>query len=95
MATFDAEKVPVGVLDYQVDWAGWLAIAETIAVSTWTTSPGIVVDSSLSTTTSATVFVSGGTQGNPYDLTNTITTSAGRVDSRTITIRVVAQRKVS
>ncbi len=77
------------VLDYAFDWSEWLSASEEIADSEIIASPGITVDSDSFTTTRASVWLSGGTAGQPYTITNRITTNQGRVDDRTITIRVV------
>jgi len=94
MSNFDATKVFDGVLDYQLDWSDWLTGFETIASSVWTTTPGITIDSQLNTNATAVIIVSGGVQGTVYSLRNVIVTTGGRTDSRTLTIRVVANRAV-
>lgn len=80
-------KDPQAVLDYAIDWAAWLG-DDTIAESTWTAPAGITIDSSESSATAATVWVSGGTVGQTYRLTNHIVTAAGREEDRTITLTV-------
>jgi hypothetical protein len=79
------------VLDFAWDWSNWLADLETIVTSTVTASPGISVDSSSNTNTKVTVWLSGGTSGRIYTVTNLISTNQGRTDERTITIRVVTR----
>jgi hypothetical protein len=79
------------VLDYKVDWATWLQASETISTSTFTVPAGITKDSQSNTTTTATVWLSGGTVGQEYAVINRITTNQGRTDDRTITIRVQEQ----
>lgn len=79
---------PNSVLDYSVDWSSWLASGETISSSVWTVEAGLTKDSESNTTTVATVWVSSGTAGSDYEATNRITTTDGRTDDRTITIRV-------
>lgn len=81
-------KDPNAVLDYKIDWASWLATSETISTSTFTVSAGITKDSESNTTTTATVWLSGGTAGTTYTATNRITTNQSRTDERTIEIRV-------
>lgn len=87
----DHIKDPQAKLDYSIDWFEWLdEIGDEIATSTWTVSSGITISASpapTNTTTNATVWLEGGTDG-VYNATNTITTVGGRVDERTITIRV-------
>jgi hypothetical protein len=92
-------KDPNAVLDYKFDWkaltngsgpSDWLAAGETISTITITAASGLTVNSSsiTDTSTSATVWLSGGTAGTEYTLACKITTSAGRTDERTITISV-------
>lgn len=76
------------VLDFAWDWSQWLGNLETISSSTVTASPGITVNSTSNTTDKVTVWLSGGTAGQPYTVANRITTNQGRTDERTITIRV-------
>lgn len=84
----DWTKDPDAVLDYAFDWQYWLAGGEAITSSTMIASPGINVDSSSNTSNRSTVWLSGGSAGQPYTITNRVTTSLGRTDDRTITIRV-------
>lgn len=81
-------KDPDAVLDYGFDWSDWLAAGETIVSSAWAAdSSDITIDSDTFGDTSATVWLSGGTVGTEYKLTNHIVTSAGREDDRTIVIK--------
>lgn len=78
-------------LDYTIDWSGWLAAGETISTSAWVAETGITIMPSpapSNTTTTATVWLTGGTVGQGYNVTNTIVTSAGRKDERTIRVMV-------
>lgn len=82
-------KDPDSVLDYTIDWGtNWLADGETISSSSWTVQSGLTEDSDSNTTTTATVWLSGGTAGSVYTVTNQITTSAGRTAERTLLIKV-------
>lgn len=82
-------KDPAELLDYVVDWEdNWLAEGETISTSDWTVATGITEVSASNTGTTATVWLSGGTHGQEYLVTNTITTSAGRIGERSIKILV-------
>ena len=79
---------PGSDLDYSVDWSNWLTDGETITDSDWTASAGLTLTrDAVINDTLATVFAAGGVAEQNYVLTNTITTSVGRVDSRTITLR--------
>jgi hypothetical protein len=80
-------KDPSAVLDYKVDWSPWLQDSEVVTGSAWVSADvTITVDSNSHDNTSATVWLSGGTAGVDYQLTNHITTSMARTDERTITI---------
>ena len=81
-------KDPDAVLDYGFDWSSWLATGETISSHTITTETGLTKDSDSESSGVVTVWLSGGTAGNDYDVACKIETSAGRKDERTITIRV-------
>jgi len=80
-------KDPNAVLDYIWDWSDWLG-SDTISSSTVTAPTGLTVDSESNTTTTATVWLSGGTAGEDYDVVNRIITAGGRTEDRTITIQV-------
>jgi len=80
-------KDPNAVLDYQVRWNTWLG-ADTISTSTWVVPSGITKESDTNTTTSATIWLSGGTVGDSYNLVNRIITAGGRTEDRTITIQI-------
>lgn len=81
-------KDPAAVLDYGINWATWLN-GDTISTSTWTVPTGITQASESETTTVATIWLSGGTAGEDYLVTNKITTNGGRTDERTIRVSVV------
>jgi hypothetical protein len=87
MAFPDFTKDSHEVLDYRVDWSEWLD-ADTISTSTWHVPDGITQDAENETTTTATIWLSGGTTGENYNVTNHITTAGGRTGERTITIKV-------
>lgn len=76
-------KDPDAVLDYVRDWSTFLG-ADTISTSTWTAPAGITVNSSSNTTTTATVWLSGGTEGTTYAVRNRITTAGGRTEDHTL-----------
>jgi hypothetical protein len=84
-------KDPDATLDYGLDWAGedpWLAAGETIQTSTWLVPAGLVKGSDSHTDTATTVWLSGGTLGVDYEVTNRITTNQARTDDRTIRIMI-------
>jgi hypothetical protein len=77
---------PGSTLDYGFDWSAWLASGETITDSSWAITGGLTLSQSQITGGVTSTFVGGGVSGTIYKLVNTITTSASRVDSRTITL---------
>lgn len=80
-------KDPDAVLDYYVDWSNWLG-SDTIVASQWEVDdPGLEIDTHSYTTTKAAVWLSGGVDGDVYQVTNQITTAEGRKDNRSITIQ--------
>lgn len=96
-------KDPDETLDYKFDFApstngtgdtDWLGSGETISSRTITSdSPGLTIGINHLTdsSTSVTVWVSGGTAGNTYKLSCKITTnnSPARICERTILIKVI------
>lgn len=82
------EKDSDAVLDYEFNWADWLSASETISSYVITASPGITVDSDTNEPDNVTVWLSGGTAGQPYTVACRVTTNQSRVDERTMTIRV-------
>ena len=87
MAVKSFLKDPAAVLDYQLNWSAWLD-GDTISTSTWSAETGITVDSESETTSAATVWLSSGSPGEDYEVTNQIVTDGGRTDERSITIKV-------
>lgn len=85
---FDQPKDPDGVADYGLNWAPWL-LTDTISTSIWiVVTPGIVVNSSSHDTTTTTVWLSGGTSGQTYSLTNRVVTVAGRTKDWTVQLKI-------
>ena len=86
-------KDPDAVLDYRVDWAAdYLAADELLAQSEWSVVPdeagGVTVAGSNFDAGSTTVKAAGGVAGHVYSLVNRIATSSGRIDDRSIVVRV-------
>jgi len=83
---------PLKRLDYSVDWAEFLG-ADTVEGSVWSISPAagfvpVPVLSGMNLTGAvASVYVSALAYGKIYELTNRATTSQGRVEERSFTIR--------
>lgn len=80
-------KDPASILDYRIDWSGWLE-TDTIAVSVWTVPDGITTTQDSSDATSATIWLSGGAALAEYHVTNEITTAQGRKAQRTMIVPV-------
>jgi len=77
---------PNAVLDYSRDWSEWLADGETITTSTWVVPVGLTQGVTDNTGTLTTVWLSGGTAGMSYRVTNRVVTTGGRTDERSFTI---------
>jgi hypothetical protein len=84
------DKDPNDVLDYTIDWSKFLG-SDTIATSIWIVPAGITKNSNSNTTTLATVWLSGGTAGETYQVTNRITTAGGRTKDKSFSIYVAEQ----
>lgn len=79
-------KDPAAVKDYLIDWGtNWLD-GDTLASVTWSVPTGITQDAATHTTTTATIWLSGGTAGVTYPIVCHITTAGGRADEKTIFI---------
>jgi hypothetical protein len=82
-------KDPAGELDYSFDWGEeWLDADETLVSSAWSAPEGLTIVSDSFTTTTTTVWLSGGTNLKNYRVTNWIVTSFGRSDERSLLIQV-------
>ena len=81
-------KDPDAVLDYGFDWNNWLASSETIVSAVWTIPAGITKVSQVETDGYTTIWLSGGTANTDYNLSCKMTSSDGRTDERTATIKV-------
>ncbi len=82
-----AVKDPDGVEDFGFDWSAWLGV-DTISNSIWIVPADISKESDSNTTTTTTIWLSGGTSGSHYNLTNRITTVGGRTEDRTGVLKV-------
>ncbi len=83
-------KDPQAKLDYGIDWSAWLD-GDVIIASAWSSDAGLIVEANSFTSTVTTVWLSGGTVGASYRVTNHVTTQAGRENDFSIVI-VVQQR---
>jgi hypothetical protein len=82
-------KDPNATLDYGFDWSRWLDTGEVISDFVITNGSGITNVYDTSTVSgSVIVWLSGGTVGTRYPIACMITTSASRIDERTIKIDI-------
>ena len=81
-------KSPEANLDYTIDWTAWLDAGETISTSSWSAETGVTLVANTHGTATTQTFIAGGTVGMDYRVTNTITTSAARTDSRSFVLRL-------
>lgn len=79
-------KRPNEVRDHVIDWSSFLD-GDTIATST-VTADGLTIDSETNDTTTASLVISGGTEGTLARITNTITTAGGRTETEVFTVYV-------
>ena len=80
-------KDPDAVLDYSFVWTAWLSDGETISDSEVTVETGLTKNSDTDNDNTVTVWLSGGTAGEDYNVTCHIVTSEGREDDRTMIIK--------
>ena len=86
---------PQAVKDYTIDWGTWLPEGDTIAASSWTVDgpddtfvKGTDAQVDTKTDTTTTVWLSGGTLDQRYQVTNHITTTQGRQEDHTLLFRI-------
>jgi hypothetical protein len=78
---------PSAVLDWGMSWSSWLG-TDTITTSTWTVQTGLTKGADTHDATTTTVWLSGGTLGTRYAVTNRVVTAGGRTDERTFHITI-------
>jgi hypothetical protein len=85
-------KDPNEVLDYQINWARRVQSSrtpdDTIESSTWIVPDGITSPSDTFTDTTTTIWLSGGTVDETYELTNRVVTTEGRTMDESVTIKI-------
>ena len=84
-------KDPSSVLDYGFDWSDWLDTGDTVSTSDWNVPTGISEDSDSKSTTTTTIWLSGGTVGKKYKITNHMVTDDGRTVERSFYVKVVSK----
>lgn len=88
LATFT--KGPTEVLDYTFDFTKNLG-TDIISTVTWTVPAGINNTATMNASTTATIWLGGGTAGTNYAVSVTIVTVAGRTIVRSMQINVVTR----
>lgn len=85
-------KDPDAVLDYSVDWGAEYLGEDQLVESQWSVSPtepqGVALAGSAFDQAVAMVKAGGGVPGRIYRLDNRVVMASGRIDSRSITLRV-------
>lgn len=85
-------KDPGSRIDYAIDWGAFYLEGQVVAGSAWSVFPvetgGILVDATSFDLSRTAATLSGGVAGHVYSLSNRVTLSDGRVDERSITLRV-------
>lgn len=85
-------KDPAAVLDYLIDWGAEYLDGDVLAASKWSVTPdepgGVAVAGNDFDATTSTVKAAGGVAGSIYRLVNHVTLQSGRVDERSIVLRV-------
>ena len=81
---YEFVHAPNASLDYGFDWSSWLATDETISTSVWVVDLPLVASLEQNVSGVTSLFVTGGVVGKMYKVSNTITTSLTRTDTRTI-----------
>lgn len=88
-------KDPEAVLDYSVDWGAEYLDGDLLAESAWAVVPqepgGLTIEASDFDATTTTVSAGGGIAGRLYRLVNGVVLQSGRVDSRSIVLRLEAR----
>jgi hypothetical protein len=85
-------KSPGGQLDYSIDWAAGYLDSQSVTSSYWTITPvevgGLAVLANTRTAARVTATLTGGVAGHVYAVSNRAIFSDGRIDERTISVRV-------
>lgn len=82
-------KDPDDIDVFTLDWSPRLTAPEAIVLNTWVSTPTGLTHGAVSASTNmSTIFLSGGVDGEIYDLTNTITTTTGRKLDQTVRLPV-------
>lgn len=80
-------KDPDARLDYTVNWTDWLGTDYIVSAAT-SVQTGLTLYTQAFTSTVHTIWLTGGSAGQEYNVTSRIYTNAGRIDDRTFKIKV-------
>jgi hypothetical protein len=82
-------KDPDETLDYGWDWGEeYLPQGDEVTASSWDVPAGLTKESDSFTAETTTVWLSGGTEGEEYTVTNSVTTKHGRQADRSFTVKI-------
>lgn len=83
-------KDPGEKKDYGYDWSAHLGDVDTISTSTWVVQTGLTqtTPAPSKTDTTTTIWLSGGTAGTEYRVTNHVVTAQGREFERSFYVNV-------
>lgn len=83
-------KDPDSLIDYNIDWSKWLGSigSDIITSSSWIVPVGITRTNDTFSGDLTTIWLSGGTLGATYTITNRITTLNGRTQDQSIKIEI-------
>lgn len=82
------DKDPDEILDYTVRW--WRRLVDdTIIASIWTVPAGITMTDSSFQPDYTTIWLSGGTTGQTYEIVNEIVTAGGRTMDQTVRVNII------
>lgn len=79
---------PNATLDFAFDWASWLEDGETLTAETVTATAGATVINDTIDGTRVVYWLTGGQVGSDVEVTCRVTSSAGRVDERSVRVLV-------
>lgn len=89
-ATYTSQT-PTDNLDYSLSFAAWIDADDAVTTATVTaTPPGLTLTTPVVADNVVTVWVTGGTAGQLYEINYDVTTQAGRVLTRSVSLPVVA-----
>lgn len=81
-------KDPDEKLDYIIDWSNRLPESDAIAQSAWDVPSGLTKHQDDFGPAATTVWLSGGTDGETYTITNTVTSTEGRILQESVRLKV-------